>query len=70
MIEQHVHMANTVEVPPRCMMEVTACIETDVEGVWLVEEAMQKHVPVAIARAIVEQRSSMIRTSMCPQPAE
>ena len=60
MIEQHVRMANTVEVPPRCMIEVTARFETDVEGVWLVEEAMQKHVPVSIARAIVEPRSSII----------
>ena len=60
MIEQHVRIANTVEVPPRCMMEVTSRVETDVEGVWLVEEVMQKYVPVAIARAIVEPRSSMI----------
>ena len=60
MIEQHVRIANTVEVPPRCMMEVTSRVETDVELVWLVEEVMLKHVPVAIARAIVEPRSSMI----------
>ena len=60
MIDQHIRMANTVEVPPRCMMEVTARVETDVEEVWLVEEAMQKHAPVAIASATVEPRSSMM----------
>ena len=42
------------------MMEVTSRVETDVERVWLVEEVMQKHVPVAITRAIVEPRSFMI----------
>ena len=42
------------------MMKVIARIESDVEVVWLVEEAMQKHVPVTIAHAIVETRSSMI----------
>ena len=54
LLEQNVYMASTVEVPPRCTMEVTACVGVDAEGVWLVEEAVQKHIPVAVECAIVE----------------
>ena len=59
-LEQTVRMASTVEVPPRCRMEVTAWVGAEVEGIWLVEEAVQKHVPVAVARAVVEPQSSTI----------
>ena len=38
-LEQTVRMASTVEVPPRCRMEVTAWVGAEVKGIWLVEEA-------------------------------
>ena len=54
-----VRASSTVEVPPRSVMEITAYFVCEVEGVWLVEPA-DKDVPVAVARAMVEPRSTTI----------
>ena len=34
---QQVRASNMVKVPPRCIMEISAYVETAVDGVWLVE---------------------------------
>ena len=57
---QQIRPINTVEVPPRSMMEVPAYFETAVSGVWLVEGAANKCSQVAIARAIVQPTSTII----------
>ena len=58
--EQPVRIANTVEVPPRSVMEVSAYVNESAEGVWLVEEDREKKLEVAIARAIVEPKSATL----------
>ena len=57
---QQVHSADTVEVPPRSVMEISGRFETEVKGVWLVEETTKKHSQVAVARAVIEPNSSII----------
>jgi len=59
-IDQQVRSSSTVEVPPYSAMEISANCDTEVEGVWLVEEATSKHLQVAVARAIVEPKSLTI----------
>ena len=54
---QQVRASNTVKVPPRCIMEISAYVETAVDGVWLVEEAMARDSQLAVARAVVEPAS-------------
>ena len=58
--EQKVCVSSTVEVPPRCVMEVQAYVDRDAGGVWLVEEAVEKELEVAVARAIVEPKSAVL----------
>ena len=57
---QQVRASNTVTVPPRCIMEISAYVETAVDGVWLVEEAMVRDSQLAVARAVVEPASTSI----------
>ena len=52
--------AETVEVPPRCVMEVSAYLETAVMGVWLVEETVSGTSQLAVARAVVQPTSTTI----------
>ena len=58
--EQQVCVSSTVEVPPHCIMEVQAYVNRDDGGVWLVEEAVEKELEVAVARAIVEPKSAVL----------
>ena len=58
-VARPVRSSYTVEVPPRSVMEITACIDGDVEGVWLVE-ALDKDMHVAVARAVVEPTSNTL----------
>ena len=55
-----VHVSATVEVPPRCIMEVSAYFDAEVEGVWMVEEVVTKCPEVAVARAVVQPTSTNI----------
>ena len=58
-VARPVRSSDTVEVPPRSVMEITACVDGDVEGVWLVE-ALDKDMHVAVARAVVEPTSNTL----------
>jgi hypothetical protein len=59
-IEQSVHAVRTVEVPPRSMLEIAADFKVSVEGVWLLEEAVDKSLPFAVARALVKPTSTTV----------
>ena len=59
-VEQCVRVENTVEVPPRSMLDISAYLEATVDGVWLVDEATSKALQVAVARALVQPRSTTI----------
>ena len=56
---QQVRTVATVEVPPRCVMEVSAYLESAAEGVWIVEE-MPGDSQLAVARAVVQPTSASI----------
>ena len=56
---QPVRVTDTVEVPPRSVMEITAHFDTEVGGVWLVEAA-EKEMPVVVARGLVEPSSTVV----------
>ena len=58
--DQQVRTVETVEIPPRSVMEVPAFCESDVQGVWLVEEARDKHYQVVVARALVQPTSGLV----------
>ena len=58
-VARPVRSSDTVEVPPRSVMEITACVDGNVEGVWLVE-ALDKDMHVAVARAVVEPTSNTL----------
>ena len=57
---QQVRASNTVKVPSRCVMEISAYVEMAVDSVWLVEEAMARGSQLAVARAVVEPASTSI----------
>ena len=57
---QQARSAETVEVPPRCVLEVSAYLETAVTGVWLVEETVSGTSQLAVARAVVQPTSTTI----------
>ena len=57
---QQVRASNTVKVPPRCIMEISAYVVMAVDGVWLVEEAMARGSQLAVARVVVEPASTSI----------
>ena len=44
----------TVELPPRSMMQIMGSIEVPMKGVWLLEGSVKTSLPVAIARTLVE----------------
>ena len=50
-------------------MEVEASIEAPVEGVWLVQEAMDKHLPAVVTCALVEPASMAIPLNPWTEPA-
>ena len=54
------HAAMTVEVPPRSTLPVAGSIPNTVGGAWLLEEATNKHLPFAVARALVEPTSTTV----------
>ena len=71
-VNQQVHISNTVEVPPYSMMETLAYFKVPVEGVWLVEEARDQSLRVAVSRAIVKPSSTTIPVcvmNMSDEPA-
>ena len=47
--QQLLHARDTVEVPPRCVMDIAAVCATVEGGVWLVEEAQNKYPELAVA---------------------
>ena len=47
----------TVDVPPRSSMIITGSVAGTHEGLWLLEEAPRKQLPVAVARGLVELSS-------------
>jgi transposase InsO family protein len=55
---QQVRTSRTVEVSGRSVTEVPAYFDTPGDGVWLLEEAMARGNPLAIARAIIEPTST------------
>ena len=55
-----VRAAMTVEVPPRSTLQITGDIVEAVEGTWLLEEATNKHLPFAVARALIEPTSTTV----------
>ena len=57
---QSVRCLNTVEALPHSMMEIPAYFDTEVEGVWLVEETTSKNLPVTIARVVVKPHMATI----------
>ena len=56
---QQVRMADTVEIPPRAVMTVSAHLETPVEGVWLMEEAATPRCRACSCRALIDRRTCM-----------
>ena len=58
--EPQVRALRTVEVPPRSFLEVTGCLDAAVDGIWVLEEAAEKHHPFAVARALVEPTTTTI----------
>lgn len=59
---QQVRMVDTVEIPPRTIMELPAHCESLVEGVCLVKEAVskRKHQEESVAHAMVQPTSLTI----------
>ena len=45
-------------------MEIMACLDTTVEGVWLLQEAVNKRVPAAVACALVEPSTTAVPVRM------
>ena len=71
LVVQSVRVTDTVEVPPRSVMEITAHFDIEVEGAWLVEPT-EKEMPVAVARGLVEPSSTVVPVcvmNMSDQPA-
>ena len=58
--EHTVRAARTVEVPPRSMLEVLGNVEDTVVGTCLLEQATDKCLPFALARALVQPTSTTI----------
>ena len=58
--ELTVRAVRTVEVPPCSTLQVTGDIGKGVEGAWLVEEALGKNLPLAVAHALVEPKSKTV----------
>ena len=67
--KQLVRAVQTVEVPPRSILEVMACLEVGGGGVWLLEEPEGKSLPVIVARALV-QPTSMTTSVQILNPGE
>ena len=59
-IKVRVHAAKTVELPPLSEQEVMASLEVPVEGVWLLQEAADKHLPVVVASALMKPTSTAL----------
>ena len=45
-------------------MEIMACLVTTVEGVWLLQEAVNKRIPAAVACALVEPSTTAVPVHM------
>jgi hypothetical protein len=58
--ELQVRATRTVEVPPRSFVNVTGHLAAAVNGVWIMEETTSKHLPFAVARALVEPTNTMV----------
>ena len=58
--EHPVRAARTVEVPAHSMLKVPGNVEDTVVGTWLLEQATDKCLPVAVAHALVEPTSTTI----------
>ena len=57
---QQVYSSSTMDVSPHSMKEFVANCDTEVEGVWLVEETTDKYLQVAVACVIVKPKSLSI----------
>ena len=58
--EVPVRAMRMVEVPPRSELEIAARLDTPVEGVWLLQGAMDKSLPAAVACALVAPTSTTV----------
>ena len=58
--EVSVHAMRMVEVPPRSELEIAARLDTPVEGVWLLQGAMNKSLPAAVACTLVAPTSTTV----------
>ena len=58
--EVTVRAVGTIEVPPRSELEITASLDTSVEGVWLLQGAVDKSLPAAVACALVAPTSTTV----------
>ena len=58
--ELPVRCTETVEVPAKSLMQIVGTISAPLEGLWLLEEATMKRMPVAVARGLVEPMSSRV----------
>ena len=57
-------MVKTVKVPPRSEMEIMACLDTTVEVIWLLQEAVNQRVPAAVPCALVEPSTTAVPVRM------
>ena len=52
--------AETVELPPRSMMQIMGSVKVPTKGVWLLEGPIKKSLPVTVARTPVEPTNTRI----------
>ena len=59
-VDRKVRCTNTVEIPPRSVLEITGSLETSKKGTWLIEEVAIKPPPVAVACALVQTPATTV----------
>ena len=52
--------AETVELPPRSIMQIMGSVEVPTKGVWLLEGSIKTSLPVAVAHTLVEPTNTGI----------
>lgn len=61
--EWTVRAADTIVIPPCSILDIEASLEATTEGVWLLQEAMDKCLLAAVACALVELKSTAAQLS-------
>ena len=60
-LQARVTLGETLRIPPFSEMEVMAKVRSDIgEGTWLLEECASKSLPIHVARAVVNPKSSTV----------